>query len=116
MKFDIVIEPENGHFVAQVVGTPVLRAEGADHDAAKNALLASLRLRMKQGSLISVEVEPEIDPIPDSKAGPKPVFYDFKPKNIRELAGIFKDDPDLMEICNDIYRARDEEKRREFGE
>jgi len=116
MKFDIVIEPENGHFVAQVVGIPFLRAEGANHDAAKSALLTSLRQRMKQGSLFSVDVEPDFEPNTDSKTGPKPVFYDFKPKNIRELAGIFKDDPDLDEIREEIYRARDEEKRREFGE
>jgi hypothetical protein len=40
---------------------------------------------MKQGSLISVEVEPEIDPTPESKAGPKPVFYDFNPKTFHDI-------------------------------
>ena len=104
------------NFIAQVVGSPFLRAEGSDSVAATNALLDTLRLRRKQGTLFPVALEPEIEPESVSPTGPKPVFYNFNPKSIQDSAGIFKDDPDIMEICAEIYRARDEEKRREFGE
>ncbi len=116
MNFNVVVEPENGHFIAQVVGSPFLRAEGDDSDAATKALLVTLRLRRKQGTLFPVALEPEIEPDSDNLSGPKPIFYNFNPKSFHDTAGIFKDDPDWMEICAEIYRARDEEKRREFGE
>lgn len=116
MDFNVVVEPENGHFIAQVVGSPFLRAEGDDSAAATKALLATLRLRRKQGTLFPVVLEADTEPDTNTSPAPRPVFYDFNPKSFHDTAGIFKDDPDIMEICAEIYRARDEEKRREFGE
>jgi hypothetical protein len=113
MDFDIIVQPENGHFIAEVVGTPRLRAEGPDRFAATSALIDSLREQMQQGNLFRIKVRPHKVEVSKS---PRPVFYDFKPRSIAELAGAFKDDPDLMQICEDIYRERDEEKRREFPE
>jgi hypothetical protein len=112
MDFDISIEQENGHFVAQVVGIPHLRAEGADREAATKALVASLRNRMRLGNLIRVSIEPE--PVIENKSGPRPVFYDFNPTSFHDTAGIFKDDPSWMEICEEAYRLRREERDREW--
>ena len=112
MDFDVLVEPENGHFVAKVVTMPHLRGEGGDRQAATEALIESLQLRMQQGDLIRVTVKPK----PVATTGPRPVIYDFRPRSIMDLAGIFKDDPDWMEICREAYRERDEEKRREFPE
>lgn len=116
MNFNIVVEPENGHYIAQVVGSPFLRAEGNDSASATKALLASLRLRRKQGTLFPAVLEPENEPDTSQSSVPRPVFYDFNPKSFHDLAGVFKDDPDLMEICEEAYRLRRAERDREWPE
>lgn len=114
MQFNVVVEPENGHFIAQVVGSPFLRAEGDDSAAATKALLATLRLRRKEGTLFPVALEPENEADTNTSQVPRPVFYEFNPKSFHDTAGIFKDDPDWMSICEEAYRLRREEREREW--
>lgn len=114
MDFDILVEPENGHFVAQVVGTPYLRAEGKDRQGATAALIESLQQRMEQGDLFRVTVKSK--KVEVSKSDSRPVIYDFNPRSLMDLAGVFKDDSELKEICEEAYRLRREQRDREWPE
>lgn len=58
----------------------------------------------------------DIEPAALDYGTAKPVFIELQAKNILELFGAFKDDPDLKEICEEAYRLRDEERKREWGE
>ncbi|MFT3882747.1 MAG: hypothetical protein QM703_24230 [Gemmatales bacterium] len=51
MTFNILVEPENGVFKAQVLGNPYLQAEGTNKEEATDALLDLIRQRMKHGNL-----------------------------------------------------------------
>lgn len=109
MSLTITVEQENGHFVAIVQGRPEYRAQADSRSEALEALGRTLRPMLDQEDQIINEHQ--------DKSKPKPVFIKkLAARNIGELFGIFKDDPDLDQIREDIYRMRDEERKREFGE
>jgi hypothetical protein len=114
MNFDILVKPENGHFTAEVVGTPHLRAMGSNRQAATKALVETLEQRMDQGDLFRLSVK--FKRANASQSGPQPVFCDFNPQSFHETAGIFKDDPTWMELSAEAYQSRREERDREWAQ
>jgi hypothetical protein len=89
MSFPILVEPREGRFAASVVGAPNLIAI----ESTRSQAIASLRHQILQlielGELLTLEVE---------EAG------------VSGLAGKYKDDETLAEICADIYRQRDADR------
>lgn len=90
MTFPVLVEGQNGHFTASLVGAPHLSAEEATRDEAIAALKAAIQQRIARGELLSLEV----DTI-----------------GVTDLAGRFKDDPTLREICEQAYQMRDAENQ-----
>jgi hypothetical protein len=95
MTFPVFVEPQNGHFTAVVVGAPSLRATGASQTEALETLREELSRRMAGGQLVVLDVPSE---------------------GLAALAGRFKDDPTLREICDEIYRERNAERDTMGGE
>ncbi len=88
------VERRDGAFTASVLGAEKLAATAASRDAAVAALVADLGARQSRGELVVVTLPPPPQPTPHT---PEEKEY-------------------LDEIVRDIYRARDEEKAREFPE
>lgn len=91
MPYPVAVRQENGRYVATLLGAPELRAEGATREAALAQLQALLQERVARGELVSMEVEP--------KSG------------VLAIAGKYRDDPTLAEMCAEIYRERDAEPK-----
>jgi hypothetical protein len=89
MTFPVVIEPCDGQFSAALVGAPMIRAIGPTRDEALAALQADLAQRLARGELVSLEIAP---------AG------------VSALAGKYRTDPTLREICEEAYRTRNAER------
>jgi hypothetical protein len=88
MTFPVIVEPENGQFAASLVGMPQVRVVKPTRAQAEAALKIELEQRIRAGELISLEVD----------GG-----------GILAVAGKFRDDPTLHDICDEAYRARDAE-------
>jgi hypothetical protein len=88
MSFPVSIEAQNGHFVASLVGVPGLRVIESTYAQALASLRAAIQHRITQGELVALE----IDSI-----------------GVSTLAGKYKDDPTLREICEEAYKLRDTE-------
>lgn len=88
MTFPVLVEAQNGHFVASLAGAPNLRVIEATRTQAIAALRAELEQRIEQGELLALEI--------DTIA-------------VADLAGSFSDDPTLREICTQAYEMRDAE-------
>ncbi|MEP7340769.1 MAG: hypothetical protein ABI977_23770 [Acidobacteriota bacterium] len=88
MNFPVMVESQNGHFTASLVGAPSLSVVESTRAQAIAALKAEIQQRIEQGELLSLEVGPI---------------------GVSDLAGKFKDDPTLREICEQAYRERDAE-------
>jgi hypothetical protein len=88
MTFPILVEPYDGQFAAVLVGAPTIRAVGRTRTEALAALQADLAQRIARGELVSLE------PAPTGVSG---------------LAGKYRTDPTLLEICSEAYRMRDAE-------
>jgi hypothetical protein len=89
MTFTAVVSPLENQFTAALVGEPEIRAIGQTREAAVDALKAEVSQRVERGDLISLDVE---------QIG------------VAGLAGKYRDDPTLEEICTQAYRERDESK------
>jgi hypothetical protein len=90
------VEQQNGTFTASVLGAETLAATAETKDLAVSTLVADLTARQSRGELVMVTL-------------PQP----FAPA-VRERTPEERDA--LDEMLAEIYRARDEEKRREFPE
>ncbi len=88
MTFPILIEPCGGRFAAVLVGAPTIRAVGTTRAEALAALQADLAQRIARGELVSLELVPI---------------------GVSGLAGKYRTDPTLREICSEAYRMRDAE-------
>jgi hypothetical protein len=86
MTFPVVVEPQDGHFAAALVGAPTIRAVGATRAEALAALHTELAQRLAQGELVSLEV---------TLTG------------VSGLAGTYRTDPTLRDICAEAYRSRE---------
>jgi hypothetical protein len=90
MTFLVFVEACQGRFTAQLVGAPAVQVVGATRDQALAGLRAAIQERVRTGELTSVEIDP---------------------LGISDLAGTYRDDPTLREICEEAYRLRDAERR-----
>lgn len=88
MTFPVLVEPDNGQFVAELVGAPSVRKAGPTRAEAVAALKAELEQRVRLGELLSLDVAP---------AG------------VSGLAGRFAGDQTLRDICEEAYRGRDQD-------
>jgi hypothetical protein len=88
MTLPVMIESSNGQFAAVLVGAPTIRAVGPTRDAAPAALHTELAQPLARGELVSLEL---------ASTG------------VSELAGMYRTDPMLRDICTEAYRRRDTE-------
>jgi len=88
MDFPIQIEQTNGSVTAFVLGNPHIRAVAPTRAEAVNALRTEIRKHLAAGDLSFVSV-------PST--------------GVSTFGGLFKDDPTLQEIIDEIYRRRDAE-------
>jgi hypothetical protein len=89
MTFTAVVSPLESQFTAALVGEPEIRAVGQTREAAVAALTEEVSQRVERGELISLDVQTV---------------------GVTALAGKYRDDPTLEEICSQAYRERDESK------
>ena len=89
MTVTVLVEESNGQFNASLVGSSTLHAVRASRGEAIAALERELAEKIAAGELIDLEV---------------------RPGGVAALSGIFRDDPVLNDICNEIYSQRDAER------
>ncbi len=90
MTVTVLIEQCNGQFSASLVGSSTLQAVRASRTEAIAALERELAAKIATGELIDL---------------------DIRPGGVASLSGLFRDDPELQEICNDICSQRDAEQK-----
>ena len=90
MTFPVLIESSDGQFAAALVGAPTIRAIGPTRAAALAALQTELARRLERGDLVSLEL-----PL----------------TGVSGLAGAYRTDPTLRDICTEAYRTRDTEPK-----
>jgi hypothetical protein len=90
MSFPIFVQQNNGHFVATLIGAPDVRITAATREIAIAQMQTALEERYAQGELVFLEVPAD---------------------GFMSLAGKYKDDESLREICEEIYRQRDAEPK-----
>lgn len=90
MSFPVLIQQQNGDFVAMLLGAPSVRVTSPTR---------ALAIAEMQGVLQERIVEGEI------------VLLDLPSQGIMALAGKYRDDPTLQEICDEIYQERDGEPK-----
>jgi hypothetical protein len=88
MTFPVVVQPANGQFAAALVGAPEVRVIASTRAEALAALEAALAQRLAQGELVALEVGH---------------------RGVSLLAGKYRDDPTLREICEEAYQQRNAE-------
>jgi hypothetical protein len=91
MSFPVFVHQNNGHFFATLVGVPELQVTAPARETALAQMQAVLAQRFAQGELVFLNVEPD---------------------GFLALAGAFKDDDSLTEICEEAYRRRDDEPKK----
>ncbi len=91
MSFPVFIHQDNGHFIATLVGAPEVRVESLTREGALAEMQTILERRVSRGELMLLDVAPKL--------------------GIMAIAGKFKDDDSLREICEEIYRQRDAEPK-----
>src|SRR5437879_946854 len=95
MTIPVWVEQQNGKFTASVPGVPGICADGTTREQAVEAVRSQLRTGVTNGQLVLVDI-------------------DFV--GVSGLAGKYKDDPTIVDICAEAYRLRDEEKATEMAE
>ena len=88
MSFPIWVHQENGHFRASLLGSPDLCVTAPTRETALAQMHTLLQDRYRSGELVMMNVQPDL----------------------MDLAGKYKDDETLTEICEEIYRQRDAER------
>jgi len=88
MSFPVLVESEKGRFVASLVGIPNVRAAEPTRSQAILSLKAKINQNAETGKLLFLK--------PDAPG-------------ISTLAGKYKSDPTLRDICEEAYKKRDEE-------
>jgi hypothetical protein len=90
MTFPVLIETSNGQFAAALVGAPTIRAVGPTRAEALAALQVELAQRLARGELVSL---------------------DLVSTGVSGLAGTYRTDPTLRDICTEAYHTRDAESQ-----
>jgi hypothetical protein len=88
MTFPVLVLSGNGLFTAELVGAPDVRAKASTRADALAALEAVIEQRVAKGELISLEIGR---------------------RGVSRLAGKYRDDPTLREICEEAYQQRNSE-------
>jgi hypothetical protein len=88
MTFPVLVESCDGQFATVLVGAPTIRATETTRTEALAALQADLARRIACGELVSLE---------------------SAPTGVSRLAGKYRTDPILREICSEAYRMREAE-------
>ncbi len=89
MAFPVLVEASDGQFAASLVGAPDVRVVCPTRSEAIAALQAEIAQRIARGELLSLEVETG---------------------GVSSLAGKFRTDPTLRDICDEAYKIRDTER------
>lgn len=89
MCVTLLVQAANGQFCASLVGLSALKVVRPSRDEAIRDLRSELTAKVAAGELLDLDVSP---------------------LGISALAGTFRDDPSLPEICKEIYRERDAER------
>jgi len=88
MTFPVLVESEDGRFVASLVGVPNLRAAEPTRSQAILSLKTKINQNAETGRLL---------------------FLELDAPGISTLAGKYRSDPTLRDICEEAYKKRDEE-------
>jgi len=88
MTFPVLVQPVDGQFAATLVGAPDVRVTASTRAEALAALEAAIEQRLVQGERVALEVGR---------------------RGVAGLAGKFRDDPTLREICEEAYQQRNSE-------
>lgn len=88
MSLAILVEQSGTDYSASVPGIPQMKIVRASRADAVVALEAEIRRRVQVGGLLPIELA----------AG-----------GVTNLAGMFRDNPTLSDICDEAYRQRDAE-------
>ena len=89
MTVSVFVLPQDGQFCASVAGSPDRALRAPWRAEALAALEQEVLQKIATGELVNIEV-PTI--------------------GLSAFAGIFADDPEIHEICKEIYRQRDAER------
>ena len=89
MTVPVLVQQTNGQFCASLVGSPELHCVRESRAEAIAALQQELAQKVADDELVNLEIQP---------------------LGVSRLAGRFQDDPELREICEQIYRERDAQK------
>jgi len=84
MNVPILVQASDRQFRAELIGAPHISAAGATREEAIAGLRQVVQQRVARGEIASLEFDDWLD-----------------------LAGKYRDDPMLDEICEEAYRARD---------
>jgi hypothetical protein len=90
MSFPVFVHRDNGQFVATLVGVPDIRVTALTRHDVLAQMQATLEKHASEGEL---------------------VFLDLPSRGIMAIAGKYRDDPTLQDICDEIYRNRDAEPK-----
>lgn len=88
MTFSILVEASDGRFEASLAGVPGLCVVEPTRSEAITALKAEIEQRIARGELVTLEIE----------AG-----------SVSSLAGKYRTDSTLRDICDTAYQRRDAE-------
>jgi hypothetical protein len=91
MTVCISVEQSEGKFCASLIGAPALRCVRPSRTEAIAALRIELAQKIAAGELLDLDVQQ---------------------LGVSGLAGRFRDDPTLGDICDQIYQERDAERPR----
>lgn len=89
MTVPVMVEQTDGQFCASLVGAAGLSVVRPSRAEAIEALRGELAKKIASGELLNLELQP---------------------LGVSGLAGTFGGDPDLRDICEEIYRLRDAER------
>ena len=89
MTFPVLVKAQEGKYTASLAGAPSVRVLEPTRSEAIAALKSEIQLRIERGELLSLEIE----------VG-----------GVSSLAGKYRDDPSLREICAEVYQLRDADR------
>jgi hypothetical protein len=95
MTIPVCVEQTNGKYSATVPSVPTVHADAPTQAQAIESVRSQLQSRVAAGQIVMVDL-------------------DFV--GVSGLAGKYKDDPTLLDICAEAYRLREEEKAAEMAE
>ena len=129
----VAVEQVNGHYVAESLTFPELRAEGATQDVAVARVTVKVRERLRTRKIVRIEI-PNHDLLDQAvivtrmsaemmqqigaamlltQTAQRPrdndnvVASDNPTEGLSALFGKYRDDETLTEICDEAYRQRD---------